>query len=425
MKGRPDSHEGGETPGSAPAPAPARPLSAAVSLPVRRFATRCARAGARSETGGKNEPVQPPIVQSAIFDLGDAADAEAIFSGARPGFAYTRFGNPTVEALARTLAELEGGAGALVTSSGNAALLSAVTCALHQRSGPLVTHHDIYGGSFELLRLLSTVYRLPLEIIDSTQPEAWERAVSRAGAVLVETPSNPLMRVIDLARTVQLAHAVEAPVIVDNTVATPLNQRPFEFGADWVIHSTTKYLNGHSDLIGGCLIRREPLAAIHRSIHKNLGGTVNASEAAQVLRGLRTFAVRMEAHNRNGATLATWLLDRPEIARVHYPGLPSHPQAELVRRQMSHGGGLLSFELAGGEAEAVRFFDRLKLIVHAVSLGGPETLVTCPARSSHRGMSREARLQAGISDSLIRLSAGIEDAADLICDLEYAITGRA
>lgn len=386
-----------------------------------RFATRCARAGAKRTGGGENGPVQAPIVQSAIFDLGSSAEADAIFSGGRKGYAYSRFGNPTVDALAGALADLEGGAEALVTSSGNAALMCAVTCALHERQGPLVTHQDVYGGSFELLRILSTIYRLPLEIVDATQTEQWLRAVSRAGAVLVETPSNPLMRLIDLRRTVEMARSAGAAVIVDNTVATPFNQHPFEFGADWVLHSTTKYLNGHADLIGGCLIRREPLAAIHRTIHKNLGGTVNASEAALVLRGLRTFALRMEAHNRNGETLARWLSGRPEIARVHYPGLASHPQAELVAQQMSHGSGLLSFELVEGEAAAVRFFDRLQLIIHAVSLGGPETLVTRPAKSSHRGVAPEARRQAGISDGLIRLSAGIEDSADLIRDLEQAI----
>jgi cystathionine beta-lyase/cystathionine gamma-synthase len=392
-----------------------------MSTVPRRFATRCARAGAKQTGGGENEPVQPAIVQSAIFDLGSSAQADAIFSGTRKGYAYSRFGNPTVDALSRALADLEDGAAALVTSSGNGALLCAVTCALYERQGPLVTHQDIYGGSYELLRILSTVYRLPLEIVDATQTEQWLNAVSRAGAVLVETPSNPLMRLIDLKLTVECARSAGAPVIVDNTVATPFNQRPFEFGADWVLHSTTKYLNGHADLIGGCLIRREPLAAIHRTIHKNLGGTVNASEAALVLRGLRTFALRMEAHNRNGEALARWLSGRPEIAQVHYPSLPAHPQAELVARQMRHGGGLLSFELADGEAAAVRFFDRLKLVIHAVSLGGPETLVTRPAKSSHRGMTSEARRQGGISEGLIRLSAGIEDVADLIGDLEQAI----
>lgn len=389
-----------------------------------RFATRCARAGSNPGAGSANGPVQMPIAQSALFDLGTSDDAEAVFSGVRPGYAYTRFGNPTVDALARALADLEGGAGALVTSSGNAAVLCAVTCALHERTGPLVTHRDIYGGSLELLRILSTLHRVPVEFVDATDAAAWPAAVSRAGAVLVETPSNPLMRLVDLAATIERAHAAGAPVIVDNTVATPFNQRPFAFGADWIVHSTTKYLNGHADIVGGGLVRREPLSPIHRAIHKNLGGTVNAFEAWLVLRGLRTLALRMEAHNRNGAAIADWLLGRPEVARVHYPGLSSHPQAELFRRQMTHGGGLLSFELAGGEAAAVRFIDRLQLIVHAVSLGGPETLVTRPARSSHRGLTPEARREAGISDSLIRLATGFEAPEDLLADLEQALTGK-
>lgn len=393
-----------------------------MSTTPHRLATRCAHAGAKRTGGGENGPLQPPIVQSAIFDLGSSRDSDAIFSGERKGYAYSRFGNPTVDVLARTLADLEGGADALVTSSGNAAVLCAVTCALQGRSGPLVTHRDIYGGSFELLRVLSSVYLLHVEFIDPSEEHRWLAAVGRAAAVLVETPSNPLMRLIDLAATVEIARASGAPVIVDNTVATPVNQRPFELGVDWIVHSTTKYLNGHADLIGGCLIRREPLRDQHRSIHKNLGGTVNAFEAWLVLRGLRTLALRMEAHNRNAAAIAQWLERRPEVSRVHYPGLSTHPQAQLFRRQMTHGGGLLSFELAGGEAAAARVLDRMQLIINAVSLGGPETLATLPAKSSHRGMTPEGRQQAGISDGLIRLSAGLEDSADLIRDLEQALT---
>jgi cystathionine gamma-synthase len=385
-------------------------------------ATRCARAGTLVRPDpAANAPVQPPLFQSATFDLGGTEDAEAIFSGTRRGYAYSRFGNPTVDALAATLADLEGGAGALITASGNGALLCAVTAALDGRTGPLLAHPDIYGGSFELLRVLTSVYRLAVEFVDPADPVRWLAAVDRAGAVLVETPSNPLLRLLDLPATLARARAAGVPVIVDNTVATPLAQRPLELGADWVIHSTTKYLNGHGDLIGGAVIRREPLTAAHRAIHKNLGGTVNAFEAWLALRGLRTLALRLAAHQHNAATLATWLERRPEVARVYYPGLPSHPQVDLARRQMAHGGGLLSFELAGGEPAARRFLDRLRLIVHAVSLGGPETLVTRPARTSHRGMTPEARRAAGIADGLIRLSAGLEAAEDLVADLGQAL----
>ena len=395
-----------------------------MSTNPRHLATRCAHGGAsRRSQDGANAPFQRPIVQSTIFNLGTSDEAEAIFSGAHKGYAYSRFGNPSVETLAEVLADIEGGAGALVTSSGNAAVLCAVTAGLEGRNGPLVTHHDIYGGSFELLRILSTIHRVPVEIVDSTNPKAWLDAVSRAGAVLLETPSNPLMRLIDIEATVARAHAGGAPVIVDNTVATPFNQRPFDFGADWIVHSTSKYLNGHSDMIGGCLVSKEPLSAMHRTIHKNLGGTVNALDAWLVLRGLRTFALRMKAHNLNGQAVTEWLCLRPEVARVHYPGLESHPQAELFRRQMKHGGALLSFELAGGKAAACRFLDRLGLILHAVSLGGMESLATRPAMSSHRGMTSEARHKAGVSDSLIRLSVGVEALEDLFADLQQALAG--
>lgn len=371
---------------------------------------------------GRNEPLQPPIVQSAVFDLGTTEEAEAIFSGKEKGYAYTRFGNPTVAALGEAIADLEGGAGALVTSSGNAAVLCAVTAAMDGRAGPLVAHRDIYGGSSELLHLLSGIYHLPVEFIDSTDPEAWGNAVSRAGAVLLETPSNPLMRLIDLEETVSWARDAGAPVIVDNTVATPFNQRPFAHGVDWIVHSTSKYLNGHSDMIGGCLVKREPILPTERGIHKNLSGTVNAFEAWLVMRGLRTFAVRMERHNQSGVAIAEWLRKRPEVCQVNYPGFASHSQSELFRRQMTHGGALLSFELTDGEAAACNFLNNLELIVHAVSLGGVETLATRPSMSSHRGMSSAERKQAGVSDGLIRLAVGLESLDDLLEDLDRALT---
>ncbi|MEX2380921.1 MAG: aminotransferase class I/II-fold pyridoxal phosphate-dependent enzyme [Opitutales bacterium] len=385
------------------------------------LATRCVRPSKMRESD-LNSPLHPPIFQSAVFDLGTATDAEAVFSGERKTFAYTRFGNPSVEHLGNAIAALEKGAAGLVTSSGNAATLCAVTMALDGRSGPLVAHADIYGGSTELLNILSTVYRVPLRIVDSRSQQQWLEAVSDAGAVLLETPSNPLMRLIDLEKTVAAARASDAPVIVDNTVATPFDQLPFSFGADWIVHSTSKYLNGHSDMIGGCVVKREPLSAREKAIHKNLGGTVNALEAWLVARGMRTFALRMEAHNRNGRSVAEWLEKHSAVSRVHYPGLPSHPQHDLFQKQMTGGGALLSFELTGGEAASLRFIDHTELITHAVSLGGMETLAVRPAMSSHRGMSREDRAQAGIIDSLIRLSVGVEALDDILHDLSEALS---
>lgn len=384
--------------------------------------TRCAHIGCgQAEDAGLNAPVITPITQSTIFDLGTSAEAEALFSGDRKGHAYTRFGNPTVDELAAALCDLEGGGGALVTGSGNAATLCAITIAMAGRHGKLVTHPDIYGGSHELLRLLSASYGLTVEVVDPAEEASWFAAVRRAGAVLLESPSNPLMRLIDIGATTEAAHANDAAVIVDNTVATPHNQRPFEHGADWVVQSTSKYLNGHSDVIGGCLIKRESLTAQERAIHKNLGGTVNAMEAWLLLRGLRTFALRMEAHNRNGAAIADWLVGHPAVSKVYYPGLVRGRQGEIFAHQMTGGSGLLAFELVGGGEAANRFIDRLKLITHGVSLGGMESLAVRPAMSSHRGMSPEARAAAGIADGLVRLSIGTEAMADIIADLEQAL----
>ncbi len=316
---------------------------------TRAFATRCAHAGTTPQTSGGNEPVMQAIAQTTMFHLGDSATAEEIFSGAKSGHAYTHFGNPNAESLAAVIAGMEGGADALVTSSGNAAVLCAVTAALAERAGPLLTHGDIYGGSFELMKILREIYRVPVEIVDPRDETAWEKSLQNAGAVLVETPSYPLMKLIDLTKTACTLRENSAPLIVDNTVATPANQNPFAHGADWIVHSTSKFLNGHSDAIGGCVVKREALTARDRSIHKNLGGTVNALDAWLTLRGLRTFALRMEKHKANGAAIAAWLRERAEVHAVHYPGDPTHPQAELFQRQMHHGGALLSFELAGGK----------------------------------------------------------------------------
>ncbi len=384
------------------------------------LSTRCAHAGS-TRRGQGNQPYQHPIVQTSLFRLGNSADLEAVFEGISPGHVYTRFGNPTVEALAEVVADLEGGAGALVTSSGNAATLCAVTAALRGRSGPLLSHPGIYGGSVELMRTLAEIFRVPVEVADPDNAGLWAEAVGRAGAVLVETPSNPLMRLVDLEETVRLAREVGAPVIVDNTVATPLNQKPFEWGADWIVHSLSKYLNGHSDLIGGCVVKREALSDADRSVHKNLGGTYNALEAWLAIRGIRTFTLRMRQHNGNAEAVVRWLHEHPAVATVHFAGSGGPEQRRIFERQMTHHGALVSFELHGGAEAARHFLDRLELVVSAVSLGGMESLATRPAISSHRGMSPGERLRAGVTDSLVRLSVGVEDLHDLLADLDQAL----
>jgi cystathionine beta-lyase/cystathionine gamma-synthase len=229
------------------------------------------------------------------------------------------------------------------------------------------------------------------------------------------------MKLADLEALARIAKAHNLIAVTDNTFATPWVQRPLELGFDLVVHSVTKYLNGHSDMIGGCVISRAPLTAAEKSVHKNLGGTVNAIDAWLVHRGLRTFALRMAAHNRNGQAVAEHLAAHPAVSKVYFPGLPGDPQMALFRKQMKAGGALLSFELKGGEAAAVRFLNRIQLIVHAVSLGGMESLATRPAGTSHRGMTAEMRKAAGVSDSLIRLSVGVEALADLLADLNQAL----
>lgn len=389
------------------------------SLP-RQMATLCAHAGARSHRSAPG-PFQAPIVQSSLFNLGNSDEAEAIFSGQPGGFAYTRFGNPTVEVLAAAIARLEAGNTALITSSGNAAIHCALAIALHRNPGSIVAAADLYGGSSELLRLFRDRFNTPVEVLDSADTDRWLDAVSRAGTVLFETPSNPLMRLVDIERTAEAAHRNGATVIVDNTVATPFNQQPIAFGADLVVHSTSKYLNGHSDMIGGCLVSAHPLSPAERNIHKNLGATVNALDAWLVLRGLRSFALRMEAHNRNGAAVASWLGQHPEVEKVYYP---SFADPALFRKQMKAGSGLMAFELSGGAEAAKRFLDRIRLIVHGVSLGGMESLATTPASTSHRGMDAESRRRAGLADGLVRLSVGTEAIEDIIGDLEQALTAN-
>ncbi len=387
----------------------------------RDISTLCAHIGLTDDRTG-NRPAVSPIVQTSLFRLGTSADAEAVFSGQQPGYMYSRFGNPTVDELGRALAALEGGRDALIAASGNAATLAAVMMSLRGKDDLVVAPNDAYGGTLEALRLLRDKLGLNVQFVDVTKKEEWFGAISLATVVFVETPTNPLMRLVDIAETAAHARNSDTRVIVDNTVATPFNQRPLELGADLVMHSMSKFLNGHSDMVAGCVVSREGFTAEQRAIHKNLGGTMNALDAWLLLRGLRTFPLRMEAHNRNGQRVAEWLQEHPRVERVNYPGLPSHPQADIFRKQMKGGSAVMSFDLKGGRETAERFIDRLQLAVHGVSLGGMETLVTRPAGSSHRGMTEAMRAEAGVTEGLVRMSVGVESIDDILADLDQALT---
>ncbi|MBW7929727.1 MAG: cystathionine gamma-synthase [Gammaproteobacteria bacterium] len=367
-----------------------------------------------TNTDQQHGAVMPPIVLSSTFSFAGFNQPRA--------YDYTRTANPTRDALATAIADLEGGAGATVTASGMAAITLA--CQVLDPGDLVIAPVDCYGGTYRMLTRLAARGLFRLRFIDQAD-EAQLREAGRESARLlwVETPTNPLLRIIDLARMRTLADACGALLAVDNTFLSPVLQRPLDFGADLVIHSTTKYLNGHSDVIGGAVVARS--AALHEEMAgwANVLGLSGAPfDSFLVLRGLRTLFVRMRQSEANAAALAAALQASPAVARVFYPGLPEHPGHAIARRQQQGFGGMLSFELKGGEAAARQVVERLRLFTLGVSLGGVESLSCHPATMTHLPLGPEGRKAAGISDGLIRLSAGIEATADLVADLQAALS---
>ena len=345
--------------------------------------------------------------------------------GEKRAYDYTRSGNPTRDLLATALAELEQGAGAVVTASGMAAIT--VVGYLVPAGARIVAPHDCYGGTYRLFDAWRRRGERQVEFIDFGDETAVRAALSTPAALVwIETPSNPLLRITDIAAVAQLGHACGALVVVDNTFLSPAWQQPLALGADLVVHSTTKYLNGHSDVVGGAVVARE--AALHEQLvwwANCLGLTGAPFDSFLTLRGLRTLHARLEHHARNAHALAHWLTGQPNVRRVWYPGLASHPGHELARRQQRAFGAVVSLELAGGH-EAVRaFVAGLECFSLAESLGGVESLVAHPATMTHAAMDPAARERAGLVDGLIRLSIGIEALEDLREDLARALTRAA
>lgn len=377
--------------------------------------TRAVRAGI--ETDAQHGAVVPPLHLSTNFSF-------AGFDQKRE-YDYSRSGNPTRDQLAGALADLERGVGAVVTSSGMAAV--ALVLELVPAGGTVLAAHDCYGGTWRLLDAWAKKGRFTVEFRDLTDPVALAGGLAgRPALVWVETPSNPLLRITDIRHVAQAAHAAGALCVVDNTFLSPALQQPLTLGADVVVHSTTKYINGHSDVVGGAAIAREPEIAEKLKWWGNCLGLTGAPfDSWLTLRGLRTLSARLRAHQENAAALADLLDQHPAVARVFYPGLASHPQHALAARQQRGFGAMLSFELAGG-VDAVRaFLDGLQCITLAESLGGVESLVAHPATMTHAAMAPEARRAAGISDSLLRLSVGIEDISDLARHLRAALARAA
>jgi cystathionine gamma-synthase len=375
--------------------------------PKKSIATRSVRAGLESDA--QHGSVVPPIYLSTNF---------AFEKYGKPRkYDYTRSGNPTRDQLAGALADLEGGAGAVVTCTG----LSAITLILATlpNGARVIAPYDCYGGTYRLLAALRAQGNLAVEFVDQGDPAALAAALEQgAHLVWIETPSNPLLRVVDIRAISQAAHAAGALAVADNTFLSPIWQRPLELGADMVMHSTTKYLNGHSDVVGGAVI------SATSELHDNLAWWANAIgvtgapfDSFLTLRGVRTLHSRMRVHAENTAAVVDLLAARPEVQRVYYPGLPDHPGHEIARRQQSGFGAMLSFELKGGEPAVEAFLSGLQCFTLAESLGGVESLISHPATMTHAGMEEAARLRAGIGAGLLRVSVGIEDPADLVPDL--------
>jgi len=358
--------------------------------------------------------VTPPIVLSSNFSFDG-------FNNKRQ-YDYTRSGNPTRDLLGEALAQLEGGAGGVITATGMGAI-NLVLNALLQPGQKLVVPHDAYGGSWRLFNALADKGHFELITADLTDPRSLADALAASPRlVLIETPSNPLLRITDLRFVIEAAHKVGALVVVDNTFLSPALQRPIEFGADLVLHSTTKYVNGHSDVVGGAVIARD--AGLHEQLvwwANALGLTGSPFDAFLTLRGLRTLDARLRVHQENAAAIVSLLDGHEAVSQVYHPGLAAHPGHAVAARQQRGFGAMISFELEGGQAAVRAFVDGLKYFTLAESLGGVESLVAHPATMTHAAMSAQARAKAGIGDGLLRLSVGIEHTSDLVADLQAGL----
>jgi len=379
---------------------------------ARRLATQAVHAGQVPDPLAG--AVMTPIYQTSTY-IQDGL-------GRNKGYEYARTRNPTREALERNVAILEGGRHGFAFSSGLAAVDA--TLKLLSAGDHVVCGENVYGGTHRQMTHIWARLGLTFTFVDAAETERIAAAVtSRTKMIFAETPTNPMMRLCDLQATGEIARRAGALFVVDNTFATPCFQRPLEYGADIVLHSTTKYLNGHSDMVGGLLVlTRDDLAERIAFIQNGSGAVPGPFDCWLALRGTKTLALRMRQHDANGRHIAEWLTTHPRVAQVYYPGLPSHPQHELACRQMKGFGGMISLEL-GSVDRARRVVERTKIFVLAESLGGVESLIGHPASMTHASVPPEMRRAMGLTDSLVRLSVGIEDVDDLIADLDQALAG--
>ncbi len=381
--------------------------------------TVCIHAGEPGEGAG---PVVTPIYATSTFRFRNAQHGADLFAGREQGYIYTRMLNPTVKGLEDCVAAMEGGSHGLATGSGMAATHTALA-ALCSAGDHVVCSEAVYGPTNTLLTGLMSRFGLESSIIDTSDTAKVKAALRpNTKVVFVETPGNPTLVISDLPAIAEITHAHGALLVVDNTFMSPILQQPLALGADLVIHSLTKFLNGHADLVGGMIVVKdeERYQQVRKALN-HLGGVLPPFEAFLVRRGIKTLALRMQRHSENAQRVAEYLEQHAKVEWVRFPGLPSHPQFELAQRQMKGPGGMISFGLKGGIEAGRTLMDTTHLCGLAVSLGGVETLIQHPASMTHAGMDRATREQAGITDGLVRLSIGIEEVADIIADLEQGL----
>ena len=381
-------------------------------------ATRAVHAGA---SAGGGTSVSPPIFQTSTFRFESVEQGAELSASKAPSQLYTRWGNPTTRQLERACAELEGGEAALCFASGMAAGSSAVLSLL-QAGDHVVAADCLYAGMTELFERVLGRFGVATTFVEPSDAHAFERALRpETKLIFVETPANPTLAITDLVEVARIGKAHGAFTLADNTWASPVNTRPLELGIDGVFHSSTKYLNGHTDVIAGCVVGRAAWIERVWSVLKVFGGCPSPHDSWLVLRGLRTLPLRVARQNESALALARALAEHPAVSDVHYPGLEQHPGHAVARRQMRGFGGMLAFEVRGGLAAGRTVLEALRVATHAVSLGGVETLAVHPASTTHSPLTPEERARGGIGEGLIRVSVGLEDVADLIVDFRRAL----
>lgn len=384
-----------------------------------KFATKAVHSGQHPDpfTGS----ISVPIYETSTFVFKSAEEGAARFAGAEEGYIYTRLGNPTIKALEKNVAELENGEAARACSSGMAAINVAVVSVVKNGDHVIATD-SLYSGTNKLFLDILSKFGVEFTLVDSLDTGNFEKAIKENTKLFyIETPANPTLKLTDIQAVSEIGKEHDIRTIVDNTFMSPYFQRPLELGADIVIHSLTKYLSGHSDIIGGILVGSSSFIKTLDPILKNTGAILGPFEAWLTLRGIKTLPLRMEKHNENAIKVAEFLEAHSKIEKVYYPGLKSHPQHELAKRQMSGFGGVVSFELKGGLQAGRKLMNSVQLCTLAVSLGSVETLIEHPASMTHVIVPRKERLNAGITDNLVRLSVGIEDLEDIVLDLKQAL----